>query len=83
MKKIVFHFHPELAGQVITAYWKDMVLLVAGFLLIWAPSKIKETVQRSFVAMPEYGKAVILVCVIILIYQFKVSGIQPFIYFQF
>jgi D-alanyl-lipoteichoic acid acyltransferase DltB (MBOAT superfamily) len=82
MKKIFFQFHSELAGQIITAYWKDLILLLAGFMLIWAPSKIKE-VKRSFVAMPEFGKAIILVCVIFFIYQFKVSGIQPFIYFQF
>jgi alginate O-acetyltransferase complex protein AlgI len=83
MKKIFFQFHSELAGQVISAYWKDFVLLLIGFLLIWCPSEIKEKIQRTFVAMPEYGKAIVLVCVIFFIYQFKVSGIQPFIYFQF
>ncbi len=83
IKKIIFQFHPELAGQIITAYWKNLILLFVGFMLIWAPSKIKEAVKRSFVTMPEYGKAIILVCVIFFIYQFKVSGIQPFIYFQF
>jgi D-alanyl-lipoteichoic acid acyltransferase DltB (MBOAT superfamily) len=83
IKKIFFQFHSELAGQIISAYWKDLVLLLAGYLLIWAPSKIKEEVKRSFVAMPEYGKVIIVVCAIFFIYQFKVSGIQPFIYFQF
>jgi hypothetical protein len=83
MKKIFFHFHSELAGQIITAYWKDLILLLAGFLLIWAPSKIKEEVRRSFVTIPEFGKVIILICVIFFIYQFKVSEIQPFIYFQF
>ena len=83
IKKIIFQFHSELSGQIISAYWKDLVLLLSGFLLIWAPSKIKEEVKRFFVAIPEYGKAIIVVCVIIVIYQFKVSGIQPFIYFQF
>ena len=83
IKKIFFQFHSELAGQVIIAYWKDLILLLAGFMLIWAPSKIKEEVKRSFVAMPEYGKGIIVVCMIFFIYQFKVSGIQPFIYFQF
>jgi D-alanyl-lipoteichoic acid acyltransferase DltB (MBOAT superfamily) len=83
MNKILYQFHPELAGQVIIAYWKVLVLLLAGFLLIWAPSKIKEGGKRFFLAMPDYWKGIIAVCVIILIYQFRVSGIQPFIYFQF
>jgi D-alanyl-lipoteichoic acid acyltransferase DltB (MBOAT superfamily) len=83
IRKILFQFHAELAGQIISAYRKELILLVAGFLLIWAPSKIKEDVKRSFVAMPEYAKGIIVVCVIFFIYQFKVSGIQPFIYFQF
>jgi len=83
MKKLLFQFHSELVGQIIMAYWKVMVLLLAGFILIWTPIKIKEGLKRSFVAMPEYGKAIVLVLVILLIYQFKISGIQPFIYFQF
>jgi len=83
IKKIFFQFHSELAGQILIAYWKDLALLLAGFLLIWAPLKIKEEAKRYFVAMPEVGKAIILICVIFVIYQFKVSGIQPFIYFQF
>jgi hypothetical protein len=35
------------------------------------------------VALPDFGKGIIIICVIVFIYQFKVSGIQPFIYFQF
>ncbi len=83
MKKIFFQFHSEAAGQIIVAYWKELVLLFAGFLLVWAPSKIKEEVKRSFLAIPVFWKGIIVVCVILFIYQFKVSGIQPFIYFQF
>jgi len=83
MKKMFFQFHAALAGQIITAYWKEIILLLVGFLLIWLPSKIKEALKRSFVAMPEFGKVIILVCVIFIIYQFKISGIQPFIYFRF
>ena len=83
VKKIIFQFHPELAGQILTAYWKDIALLIIGFALIWTPEKIKAGTRRSFVAIPDYGKVLILICVIFFIYQFKVSGIQPFIYFQF
>ena len=83
LKKVFFQFHAELAGQILTAYWKVFVVLIAGFLLIWAPSKIKEGLKRSFVAIPDYAKLIITVVVIFIIYQFKVSGIQPFIYFQF
>jgi D-alanyl-lipoteichoic acid acyltransferase DltB (MBOAT superfamily) len=83
IRKILFQFHFELAGQIFTAYWKEILLLLAGFLLIWTPEKIKEALKRSFVAVPEYGKVIIIVFVILFIYQFKVSGIQPFIYFQF
>jgi D-alanyl-lipoteichoic acid acyltransferase DltB (MBOAT superfamily) len=82
-RKIFFQFHAELAGQIISAYWTDLILLLSGYLLIWAPVKIKEDITRFFLAIPEYGKAIIVVCVIFFIYQFKVSGVQPFIYFQF
>ncbi|MCX6249104.1 MAG: MBOAT family protein [Bacteroidetes bacterium] len=83
VKKIVFQFHFGLAGEIIASYWKEVALLLAGYLLIWSPVKIKETIRRYFVGLPDYGKAFILIGVIFLIYQFKVSGIQQFIYFQF
>jgi alginate O-acetyltransferase complex protein AlgI len=82
-RKLFFQFHADLAGQVILAYWKDVALLVAGFLLIWAPIKLKDSVRSTFVSTPEYVKILALVCVIFVLYQFKTSGIQPFIYFQF
>jgi D-alanyl-lipoteichoic acid acyltransferase DltB (MBOAT superfamily) len=83
MKKLLFQFHSELMGQIIRSYWKDVILLIAGFLLVWFPPKIKEAVKRSFVSLPEIRKVAIIICVIVFIYQFKSSGIQPFIYFQF
>ena len=83
MNKLFFQFHAGLAGQIFAAYWKELILLFTGFLLILTPAKIKEAVKRSFVAMPDYGKAIVVVCVIFIIYQFRISGIQPFIYFRF
>ena len=83
MRKLFLQFHSELAGQIIASYWKVVILLIAGFIMVWMPSKIKETVRRSFVSLPELGKVAIIICVIVFIYQFKSSGIQPFIYFQF
>lgn len=82
-RKIFFQFHSELAGRIFIAYWKDFILLLSGFMLIWAPSKIKTDARRYFTALPEYGKGIVVICVIVFIYQFKISGIQPFIYFQF
>jgi D-alanyl-lipoteichoic acid acyltransferase DltB (MBOAT superfamily) len=83
MKKLFFQFHNELAGQIIESYWKVVTLLIVGFFMVWMPSKIKETAKRSFVLLPDLVKVAIIICVIVFIYQFKSSGIQPFIYFQF
>ena len=83
VRKLFLHFHTDLAGQVMMAYWKEILLILAGFLLVWCPGKIKERLTRSFVATPVYVKAIILIFSIIVIYQFRVAGIQPFIYFQF
>ena len=83
VRKLFFQFHPELMMQVFSAYRNVIGLILAGFLLVWAPSKIKLQVQRSFVTAPEYVKMFIIACMVIIIYQFKVAGIQSFIYFQF
>ncbi len=83
MKKMLFQFHMGLADQIFTAYRKEFILLLIGFSVILAPSKIKDAVKRSFVAMPDYGKVIAVICVIFIIYQFRISGIQPFIYFRF
>jgi D-alanyl-lipoteichoic acid acyltransferase DltB (MBOAT superfamily) len=82
-RKLVFQFHPELIFQVLSAYRNVFMLILAGFLLIWAPSKIKERLQRSFVTAPEFVKLIVIACLVIIIYQFRVAGIQSFIYFQF
>ncbi|MCX6244044.1 MAG: MBOAT family protein [Bacteroidetes bacterium] len=82
-RKLIFQFHPELIFQVISAYRNVFMLILTGFLLIWAPSKIKEGLQRSFVTAPEYIKFLIIACIVIIIYQFRIAGIQSFIYFQF
>jgi D-alanyl-lipoteichoic acid acyltransferase DltB (MBOAT superfamily) len=83
MKKLFFQFHSELAGQIIESYWKVVTLLIVGLFMVWMPSKIKDIIERCFVSLPELGKIAIIIGVIVFIYQFKSSGIQPFIYFQF
>lgn len=58
-------------------------LLVLGFALHWMPKPQKIGVEKAFGFIPDPLKAVVIAGVILFLFQVKVAGTQPFIYFQF
>lgn len=72
-----------ILAEILTQYAPILSILAIGFIFHWLPSAWKETYRGIFIRMPLALKfaAVLLGC--LLIYQFKTSGLQPFIYFQF
>jgi alginate O-acetyltransferase complex protein AlgI len=83
MNKLLFHFHAELIPEMVVSYWKVLIVMLAGFTIVWFPEKLKLRLRNSFILSSEPIKALIVLIIIIFVYQFKVSAIQPFIYFQF
>ena len=59
------------------------LLLLLGFGLHWMPKSQKNGIQKAFGFIPDPLKAVIIAGVILFLFQVKVAGTQPFIYFQF
>lgn len=83
MQKILFNFHPELIPEIVISYWKIFLVMLTGYALVWFPGKLKLRIRQSFIFSPDLFKAAVILIIIIFVFQFKISGIQPFIYFRF
>lgn len=81
--QISTHFYWNLVPQIVIGYRFVFSIILVGFLVHWLPSSLKERVRGWFIITPVYAKVAFAVFVVILIYQFKSSVLQPFIYFQF
>lgn len=58
-------------------------LILLGFLLHWLPQSVKNQGEQWLGALPDLVKALLIAIVILLLYQMRMAGSQPFIYFQF
>lgn len=83
IRQIFIAFHPELAGQLFTGYWKVFLLMGVGYLLHACPDRWQEACSRGMIRLPLVGQALVLILLVYLVMQVKSSDIQPFIYFQF
>ncbi len=69
--------------QVLAAYWNVLAVMLGGFALHFLPEHYKTAAKAWFCGIPDFTKACLAVFVVLLVYQFSASGLQPFIYFQF
>jgi alginate O-acetyltransferase complex protein AlgI len=67
----------------ITEYFGIIILIAIAMIIHWLPSQWKEWYRGKFILTPFLVKMIITLLIILLIYQFRTSDIQPFIYFQF
>jgi D-alanyl-lipoteichoic acid acyltransferase DltB (MBOAT superfamily) len=81
--QIFGHFKIRLLPQFIAGYPLVFALIALGFVLHWAPEKLKGTVRKVVVEAPLPFLAIALAAMIWLVFQFRVADIQPFIYFKF
>ena len=83
LHQIAYNFRLSLVPEMFSSYALIFGIIIAGFILHWLPSRIKETYRGWFIKMPVYLKILIVVILVLIIFQAKSSVIQPFIYFQF
>mgnify|MGYP000885570000 CR=1 FL=1 len=69
--------------QVITSYSSVLSLVSLALLVHWLPVKWKEFYRGKFIDTPLVVKLILAILVSILLFQFKASELQPFIYFRF
>lgn len=72
-----------LALNIVCQYAVTFIILAIGFAIHWLPSRWKESYRGAFIKTPMYAKIIVALVSCLIIYQFKTSELQPFIYFQF
>jgi alginate O-acetyltransferase complex protein AlgI len=81
--QIFSRFQWVLIPQIITGYWRVFTLITLGLIIHWLPKHWKDSMKDFFIITPIYAKVVITIVIVLFIFQFKTSILQPFIYFQF
>ncbi len=69
--------------EMITAYWRVVVIMIFALVVHWLPETWKVAYRDWFIARPLYQKAAICSVAVFIIYQSISADMQPFIYFQF
>ncbi len=69
--------------EVLSSFKLVFGIMLLGYLMHWWPSAWKDRYRKTFVRLPHWAKAILIVLLVFLIYQSQTSGLQPFIYFQF
>ena len=81
--QITCHFGTGMVFQFVQSNYILIGLMVFSFLLIGMPGRIKEKIRGWFIVRPYWLKILIILAVLLLIYEFQISELKPFIYFQF
>jgi len=80
----IYHsFRPEVIYEAIIAYKNVFLIMLLGYTLHLLPNKWKDFGSETFVNIPDFAKATIILAVMLVLFQVKSSALQPFIYFQF
>ena len=81
--RIATAFQPELIPTMLPAYARVFGLMALAYYLHFIPRPVKEGVRGWFGRVPDLGKALLIVAVVVVLFQVKNAQMQPFIYFQF
>ncbi len=65
------------------SYSNVLALLLLGYMLHWLPVELKRISKVSLIKAPFFIKLIILVTFSLIIYQFSLFDVKPFIYFRF
>ncbi len=67
----------------LVSYKTVFSLMLFAYIVHWLPVVTKESYKKVFVDSPYYAKVLVAAAVVFVVFQFKMSDVQPFIYFQF
>ena len=76
-------FDLNLVPQMISGYWKVLVVMIFALYVHWIPESAKDKYRDWFINTPVWLKIIICTAVVFIIYQSLSADLQPFIYFQF
>jgi alginate O-acetyltransferase complex protein AlgI len=72
-----------IAWQVLAGYSEVFIVMLAGFVIHWLPSRWKRKYRWTFARSGYAWQLAACGLVIVLVYQVIAAGTRPFIYFQF
>lgn len=81
--RILNHFSADLFLRWLDQYLFPALVLLLGFALHFAPTRFKQWCGHTFVKLPWPVQAIALALVVVVVYQSRTAGAQPFIYLQF
>lgn len=81
--QIIENFGFEFVPDIVNGYAKVFIILLCGYLIHFIPKDWINSTELLFAKTNFIFKALLVVIVITVIYQFKTAQLQPFIYFQF
>ncbi|MDO5036094.1 MAG: MBOAT family protein [Porphyromonas sp.] len=83
LEMVAYEFHVEVIPQFFAGYKMVTFLFAIGLITHFIPRSQKLKLQEIVVRSPMLLQALLLAVVMVLVLQFKSTGVQPFIYFQF
>ncbi len=69
--------------QIFAGYYKVLIFMFIGFFIHWMPVRYEEALKKRFIDMNLIFKTLLIIIAILLLYQFSLSEVTPFIYFKF
>ena len=81
--QMVHNFHFSVAPQFLSGYLMIVLVMVAGYLMHFAPKSWSNSLQQRYVMLSPLMQAVVLAIVLIVIIQVRQSDLVPFIYLQY
>ena len=78
-----FDFTWDLFVTVLDTYQSVFWIMLAGFIVHWLPSGVKQTYSSWFAKLPMPLQAVSVAIIVLLIYQAVGTESPPFVYLQF
>lgn len=83
LNQIFFKFGWAQIPAMIVSYKTVFSIILAAFIVHWLPVSLKERYREAYIGFPQLAKIAVAAVVVFVVFQFKVSDVQPFIYFQF
>ncbi len=83
INQIINYFNPGVFFQFIEGYSLVFILMTVGYLIHFLPKTFEYKLELMLGRTPLVGQAALLAMIVWFVAQFKSTGIQPFIYFQF
>ena len=83
LNQLIFDFRWSLMSEVITVYYKVILVIVLGFMIHFIPENWKVWYRTKFAQTHVLVQLSICFVAVFLMYQIASTSLQPFIYFQF